>query len=260
MVKKSKMSAASSDLFGFGSRTSETAFNFALSNVLRSMHPKWGKRNSLIAESSSVFEKSSARPDIFVSHSGGVPVTIETEYMPSSSVEKEAKDRLGEKPISDTFPIEHSIAVRVPERLKSVSQEKLEHEIKVSIFEFCMFSSSQSQSESIRWPQIGWIQGAVHELADMIEFATLSENIVSRGMSIVEIEIERTANQLRKECVSKTDTLEKIASVLHQKDCMQTTRMAMSILVNAITLHNSISGANGIKELDEIWKYTWYCW
>ena len=237
-------------------KTVETAFNFALASVLRSKHPDWRAEGSILAERLGVLQNEPRkRPDIIIFHPRGIPVAIETEFQPARNVEKEAKERLGKVTISDQNSIEQSIAVKVPKEVAKADQSNLEGIIKNTKFEICVFSLELNDTkEPLRWPESGWFEGNIDDLATISELSTSSENVFGQGMQILENMIENTANQLRKDCRDSEDTLAKIAEILCQRDSLQTTRMAMSILVNAIMLHNSIAGSNKIENLDEIWE------
>ena len=71
-------------------------------------------------------------------------------------------------------------------------------------------------------------------------------------MEILEYGIDQAAGRLRDACADAPDTLEAIANELHQKDGVQTSRMAMAILANALTFHTAIAGAHGIATLGQL--------
>ena len=230
-------------------RTAENAFNTQLASVLRRKHPRWADRIGV--EQTNVFsEAAGLRPDLVVRHHGGLPVVVETEYTPAHTVEQDARQRLGKTLRQTGESIEQSLAVRIPDALASVSQNDLEEEIEGAELEFCIFSGNPEDPD--RWPEIGWLGGGVDDLAGCIEHAALSENQIARGMEIIEFGIDQAAGKLRDACADAPDTLESIAGKLHQKDGVQTSRMAMAIVANALTFHTSVAGAHGISTLDEL--------
>ena len=234
-------------------RTSETAFNTELARVLRTKHPRWPDR--IDVERTNVFSESAGlKPDIVVRHLGGLPVVVETEYTPAHTVEHDARQRLGKTLRATGDRIEQVLAVRIPDALAGVSQNDLEQEIESAEFEFCIFSGAPDSSD--RWPETGWLTGRVDDLAACIEFAALSEDRVARGMDILEQGIAQAAERLREACADAPDILENIASVLHQRDGGQTTRMAMAIVANALTFHMAIAGRHGIQTLDQLRNYS----
>ncbi len=71
------------------SRTSEIAFNVRLLDVLRTKHPRW--RDHAGVEQQGVLRETALRPDIVIRPPGGIPVVLETEFMPARSVEADAQ-------------------------------------------------------------------------------------------------------------------------------------------------------------------------
>ena len=69
---------------------------------------------------------------------------------------------------------------------------------------------------------------------------------------MLEVGVGQTATLLREACADAPDTLATIARELHQEDGVQTSRMAMAILANAMTFHTAIAGAHEIETLDQI--------
>ena len=230
-------------------KTTETAFNSELAKVLRRKHPRWPDRIGV--EQTNVFSGAEGlQPDIIVRHPGGLPVSVETEYTPAQTVEQDAVERLGKTLQQTGDRIEQAIAVRIPNALASISQNDLEEEIERTRLELCIFSGDSEDPD--RWPETGWLDGSVDDLAACVELAALSENRIASGMKILEDGIGQAAGKLRDACADAPDTLESIASELHQTDGEQTSRMAMAILANALTFHTAVAGAHGIDTLDQL--------
>ena len=194
-------------------------FQPELANVLRRKHPRWKDRIGV--EQTGVFTRGAGlQPDMIVRHPGGLPVAVETEYTPAHTVEEDARQRLGETLRETGDTIEQSLAVRIPRALASTNQNDLEAEIERAKFEFCVLSGNPANPE--RWPETGWLDGTVDDLAGCIELVSLSENRVARGMQILEDGIGQAAGKLRDACADAPNTLEDISQQLHQKDGLQT--------------------------------------
>ena len=188
-------------------KTAEPAFNPELAKALRKRHPRWSDRIGV--EQTSVFSgEPGLRPDIMVRHPGGLPVAVETEYTPAHTVEADARERLGKTLQETGDSIEQALAVRIPKALASVSQNDLEAEIEKATLEFCILSGNSESPQ--RWPETGWLDGSVDDLAACIELAALSENRVARGMQILETGIHQAAGKLRDACADAPDTLGKV--------------------------------------------------
>ncbi|MYB34884.1 MAG: hypothetical protein F4X92_07140 [Gammaproteobacteria bacterium] len=230
-------------------RVTEPTFNVELSNLLRRKHPHWSDRVS--SEQTNIFEEAAGlKPDIIVLHPGGIPVAIETEFAPAHTVEADAMDRLGKTLKQNGDNIEQALAVRIPKDIVDVNQGDLQTEIEKATLEYCILSGDAGNPE--RWPVSGWLKGSIDDLADCVELAAFSEKRAVRGMTILENRIHQAAEKLREACEDAPDTLDSIAGSLHQKGGIQTYRMAMAILANALTFHIAIAGTHGIETPDQL--------
>jgi len=236
-------------------RVSEPAFNVALGNIMGTKHPRWHDRIG-IEQTGVLREGAGLKPDIMIRHPGGLPVVIETEYSPARTVESDARAQLGKMLQGDGRPIEQSIALRIPNNLAAGNQQDLEQSINDASLEFCVFSGDPKHPA--RWPEHGWIQGGIDDLAACIELAALSEDRIAEGLEILELKISQAANLLRDHCAERPVQLELIANKLHQEDGIQTTRMAMAIIANALIFQTAIAGTGNkdrsfvIKILDDL--------
>ena len=232
-------------------RTSETAFNPELAIALRGKHPRWAEDDRIGAEQSGVIQDHPGqRPDIVIHHPGGAPVIIETEFEPALTVEADARARLGKIIAATGDEVEQAIAVRVPAELRS-DQGHLAEQITGAEFQYCVFS--QTEDEPRRWPESGWLRGGIDDLAGLIEQVALSERRIAEGMRILEEGVSQAAKLLRIGLQNdRPDVLTKMAAALHQEDGEQTSRMAMAIVANALTVHTGIAGAYNIPTLAEL--------
>ena len=103
-------------------KTNEIAFNVRLLDVLQTKHPRW--RDHVGVEQRDVLRETALQPDIVIRPPGGVPVIIETEFMPARSVEADATARLGKFLEYNGDLIEQTIAVQVPQELSRAPQER----------------------------------------------------------------------------------------------------------------------------------------
>ena len=229
------------------SRTSEIAFNVRLLDVLKTKHPHW--RDHTGVEQQGVLRETALRPDIVIRPPGGIPVVLETEFMPARSVEADAQARLGQFLQYNGDRIEQTIAVQVPRELSEVPQADLEQHIEAAEFRYCTYSLQEADM-GVRWPATGWLVGSVDDLASCIENVSLSERLLAEGTQILEQSIGEAAGKLRE--TAGTHALENMAQSLHQEDGEQTSRMAMAIVANALVFHTAIVEAHGIATIDEL--------
>ena len=228
-------------------RTNEIAFNVALSNVLRTKHPRWRDRTG--AEQQGVVRETAQRPDIVIRPPGGIPVVLETEFEPASSVEEDARKRLGQFLQYQGTQIEQTIAVQIPKDLSEVPQQDLEQAIREAEFSYCTHAL-QAADTAMRWPATGWLVGTIDDLASCIENVSLSERLLAEGTQILEQSIGEASGELRE--TAGPHALAKMAQFLHQEDGEQTSRMAMAIVANALVFHTAIVEAHNIATIDEL--------
>ena len=228
-------------------RTNEIAFNVALSNVLRTKHPRWRDRTG--AEQQGVVRETAQRPDIVIRPPGGIPVVLETEFEPARSVEEDARKRLGQFLQYQGAQIEQTIAVQIPQDLSEVPQQDLERAIRDAEFRYCTHAL-QAADRAVRWPATGWLVGTIDDLASCIENVSLSERLLAEGTQILEQSIGEASGELRE--TAGPHTLKKMAQFLHQEDGEQTSRMAMAIVANALVFHTAIVEAHNIDTIDEL--------
>ena len=229
------------------SRTSEIAFNVRLLDVLRTKHPRW--RDHAGVEQQGVLRETALRPDIVIRPPGGIPVVLETEFMPARGVEADAQARLGQFLQYNGDRIEQTIAVQIPRELSQAPQADLEQHIEAAEFHYCTYSLQESDT-AVRWPSTGWLVGSIDDLASCIENVSLSERLLVEGTQILEQGIGEAAGKLRE--TAGLHALENMAQSLHQEDGEQTSRMAMAIVANALVFHIAIVEAHGIPTIDEL--------
>ena len=98
-----------------------------------------------------------------------------------------------------------------------------------------------------RWPESDeeWVEGGIDDVADAIEALSLSGSRIREGGEILEIGV-RDASRWLEQRRSGLAFGAGMAGALHQVEGEQTTRMAVSIIVNAFVFHYAIEGQEGI--------------
>ena len=227
--------------------TTEQAFNFAFGDVLRGKHPLW--KNALGVEQTHVLRGAAGKqPDIILSPPGTSPVAVETEFTPAATVEEDAVSRLGEQLASDSRTIENAIALRIPSELRTIAQSGIEDAVRQANFTYCIYSETKGGG-SQRWPETGWLEGNIDDVADCLESASLSESLISRTTDVLEEGVTQAANILK---TADESIHRRIAEHLHQSPGEQTNRMAAAIIANAAVFHTRIEGQQGIPLVGEL--------
>ena len=118
------------------------------------------------------------------------------------------------------------LSVVLPESLKTGDLETVDR----ATFRYATHYLD-SKGESIRWPpEREWLEGGVDDLADAIEYLSLSERQLARGTEALE-QVVRSAAGLLAEHAGE-GPLARIARDLHQEAGGQTERMAVAICVS----------------------------
>ena len=217
----------------------EPQANGALAHALRRRNPDWND-STVHVERTNVIEDAvlgagrGKQPDILIAPPRCQPVIVETEFFPARTVDRDATDRLGTSLHSTGEDIEGVLSVVLPEHLKTGNLETVDR----AAFRYATHYLN-SQGESVRWPpEREWLEGGVDDLADAIEYLSLSERQLARGTAALEQVVRNAAGLLAEH--AGEGSLARIARDLHQEAGEQTERMAAAICVSAFVFHMAI--------------------
>ena len=212
-------------------------------------HPDWDS-NTLHAERRGVLQEVGKQPDIVVAPPRRQPVAVETEFAPAPTVEKDALSRLGAKMRGTGTPIEGVLSVVLPAELRTGDVDAVETAKLRYATHYLDAHGNQA-----RWPVKGWLDGTADDLADAIEYLSLSERQLATGTETMMTEVRNAAALLAEH--ASPSALAKIAQSLHQEPSEQTERMAAAICLSAFVFHAAIEGQDDIPAVplpDEITK------
>ena len=178
------------------------------------------------------------RPDIIVTAPGRSPVVIEAEYMPARTVEPEAKARrIGLEVASNGRIIEAAIALRYPDAISDA------HDLRAALSSarlgYCVFTEDGGES---RFPESGWLEGAVEDVADMVRLVSVPQRAVDRATTTLQEGIDGAASLLDELNETRSGVTTAIARLLGMTNVPQTRRMACAIIANALVFHERIAG------------------
>ena len=222
----------------------EPSANNALGNLLQGMLGKATVRS----ENTQVIQgHAGLQPDILITNPGRSPVVIEAEYDPAQHVEPEARDRLNLKVAGQTRPIEAVIALRYPEAVGDA------HDLSAAIgdaaLRYCVFTAEGEKTT--RFPESGWLDGSVTDLADLVRLVSVPQNAVDQAATFLQQGIDDTANILEEMHTLKPAITADVARLLGMDNVPQTRRMACAIVANAMIFHERIAGMHeGIQPLN----------
>ena len=222
----------------------EPSANNALGNILQGMLGKATVRS----ENTQVIEGHAGyHPDVLVTAPGRSPVVIEAEYDPAQNVEPEARDRLNLKVTGQTRPIEAAIALRYPEAVGDSFD--LSAAVREATLRYCVFTAEGEKI--VRFPESGWLDGSVADLADLARLVSVPQNAVDEAARYLEQGIDDAANILEEMNTLKPAIAAEVARLLGMDNVSQTRRMACAIIANAMIFHERIAGMHeGIQPLN----------
>ncbi len=213
-------------------RQTEPNVNNALGSLLHEMLPGrqvWSENTQTITG------RPGLRPDIIATALGYSPVVIEAEYMPARDVEPEAKSRLGLEVAANARVIEAAIALRYPAALGDALD--LREALSSARLSYCVFTEDGS-----RFPESGWLEGAVEDLADMVRLVSVPQRAVDRATNTLQEGIDGAAKLLDEMNETRSAITASIARLLGMSNVPQTRRMACAIIANALVFHERIAG------------------
>ena len=216
-------------------RQTEPSANNALGGLLQVMMPKSQVRSE---NTRAIAGHPGLRPDILITASDRAPVVVEAEYMPAATVEAEARERLGLEVAANRRIIEVAIALRYAE---SVSEA---HDLRIALSEtalsYCVFT--ESTAEVIRFPESGWLEGSLDDLADMVRLVSVPQRAVDEAATTLQEGIDGAAKLLNEMNETRPSITAAIARLLGMSNVPQTRRMACAIIANALVFHERIAG------------------
>ena len=212
-------------------KQTEPNVNYTLGNLLKGMMPTC----TVLAENTHTFPDHPGRhADVLVTATGRSPVVVEAEFEPALEAEKDARERLGLRINGEPRAIEAAVALRYPAAVETAYDlDKALREVTLS---YCVL-----YEDGTRFPESGWLQGSVEDLADLVRLVSVPQKEVEQAADTLEGGIEDAATDLDKMSQSRPDISTKIASLLGMADVPQTRRMACAILANALIFHERIA-------------------
>ena len=216
-------------------RQTEPNANNAMGSLLQGMLSRSRVRSE---NTQAISGRPGLRPDILVTAPGRSPVVVEAEYMPARTVEPEAKSRLGLEVAANGRTIEAAIALRYPDDVSEA--DNLHSALTTARLSYCVFT--EEAGGAARFPESGWLEGAVEDLADMVRLVSVPQRAVDQAAATLQKGIEGAAKLLDEMEELRSSITTAIARSLGMIDVPQTRRMACAIIANALVFHEHIAG------------------
>ena len=216
--------------------------NHALGDLLRRMLPKYDVRYE---NTQQIVNRPGLQPDVLITAPGRSPVVVEAEFMPAYTAEVDAKGRLGLEVVGTARRIDAAIALRYPDAIKDAYE--LSPAISNAQLSYCVL-----YSDGTRFPDSGWLDGSVEDLADLIRLVSVPQSAVEEAADALKDGIDRAANILNQFAQSRPEVVASIAGLLGMSDVIQTYRMAGAIVANAMVFHERLVGMHGVRPLSQL--------
>ena len=223
-------------------RQIESTTNVALAALLRPMLPGCVVRSEL---TQTIAGHPGRHPDVLITAPGRSPVVIEAEYDPGANPEADAQPRLGVSINAEIRPVEAAVALRYPETVATAPEPAAA--LAGARFQYCVCYENGS-----RFPESGWLEGGVADLADLVRLVSVPQKAVDAAADDLQQGIDSAAGVLNQMPESRPDISPAIARRLNINDVPQMRRMACAIIANAMLFHERLAGRHGIKPLAQI--------
>ncbi len=202
--------------------------NAAIAAAVGRCHPQ----SVVEAERASKLVGTAKQPDITVDAPGRERVLVENKYasVPARQLEQQCLGHFGTRWAVDDRPVRVVVGMRSPERLDQFSDEDLAQGAFTEItFQWAMWSVNGDDTP-VRFPESGWLEGRIAELAAFIDRAGADGADASSLADLVQMRLNAAASH----ATEGVGTAEAFGEVLTQAAGEQTNRMAMAILFNAV--------------------------
>ena len=181
--------------------------------------------------------------DNLITGPGVAPIAVEAEFMPAATVESDAAARLDLHVQNEPHSIEAAVALRYPTDLEDA--DNLDAALSGARLSYALLYRDGS-----RFPEAGWLEGSVGDLADLVRVASIPQQAVNRAADTLQQGIEQAVTVLNQVAEQRPAITRAIARLLGMADLEQTRRMACAIIANAMVFHERIAGMHdGVKPL-----------
>ena len=246
---------------------SENTITSVFVNVLRNMRDAWTVNEQITRP----FLNATKKPDVIVTEAGRNPIVIEVKIdgdTPNLTGEMQAEAHFGMLLDPGIFRgltynvVENVLRVRMPARFRTMPQDKIESEMRSAediayillnkpepenesnpeTVLFIAESETNNETEPESFPQNGWLQGSVADIATAIRVRAAPISKIDAAADLLEKRIETAAQQLEAAIQERPSIGAEIEAILFQKTGEQTSRMAMLIITNAFVFQSVLAG------------------
>ena len=227
---------------------SEDTITIKLVDILETMRSAW----EIEPQNTQTFLDSRKKPDFTVKEKNRNPIVaevkIDSSNSPDLSGEDQTKKHLGRRLASYEI-VTTAMAVRFPYRFRDMPNRDLMEEIRHASDLHYVLLSGERPRNAHRFPNEGWIQGSVTDIATVIRIGAMPISEVAKAAFDLESGVDEAAKLLEDAIEERPEIGQEIESILHQESCLQTSRMAMLIITNAFVFQSSLARKPGLKDV-----------
>ena len=227
---------------------SEDTITIKLVDILEAMRSTW----QIEPQNTQTFLDSRKKPDFTVKEKSRNPIVAEVKIdnpnSPDLSGEDQAKRHLGRRLASYEI-VTIAMAVRFPYRFRDMQNRDVMEEIRHASDLHYVLLSGERPRNAHRFPNEGWIQGSVTDIATAIRIGAMPTSEVVKAAYDLEYGVDEAAEMLEDAIEERPEIGQQIESILHQESCLQTSRMAMLIITNAFVFQSSLARKPGLEDV-----------
>ena len=227
---------------------SEDTITGKLVDILESRRSAW----RIEPQNTQTFLDSRKKPDFTVKEKSRNPIVAEVKIDntngPNLSGEDQAKRHLGRR-LAAYEIVTTAMAVRFPYRFRDISNRDLMDEIRHAKDLHYVLLSGERPRDAHRFPNEGWIQGNVTNIATAIRIGAMPTSEVAKAAYDLEYGVDEAAEMLENAIEERPNIGQQIEDILHQESCIQTSRMTMLIITNAFVFQSTLARKQGLEDV-----------
>ncbi|MCY4418574.1 MAG: hypothetical protein OXB93_01860, partial [Cytophagales bacterium] len=212
----------------------EQMFNAELEDAFRYLIRKWRSGGIKIeAERTDSWGTGTKTIDIRIQLPNEIgDIAVECEYDSSQYPDKDALDRF------KTGEFISTIAVAVPKGFKSLTRKQIQEKLRKDSVQLKYAGFSGKKDNPKRFPEVGYLKGNVHDLADFINMTSISQDSIGLFAKEVSRVIIKNADSLSRQLTE--EQREYLIELVDPKWKMEDLRVIVLLWYNALALHKKL--------------------
>ena len=222
------------------------------------------------------------KPDILITREDGPPIALENEYHPARTLYDDCLKSLGRElepaVAGATGQVSAVIAIRSPRILRDCATGDEARQLLSNgvLLEYAVYQGTEASHS--RFPESGYLSGSIRNLVEFIRPAAEPRDVIAAAAQALEYGTQDAAHLIRLSAIG-TVVGDRIGELLRQpwpspmpkppktvKERQQaqadhtareqTAKMCAAIIINALAYHQSLTGYQGIRSLEQVHRET----